>query len=105
MFLIPLATTAAADYLIKGVGGLTCARYISDYRKAGVARREQRSWIMGFITGMNYNDGKIRDRGKDLHAELVDDWVFNYCREHPAEKLHRAVELFARELEKKQAGH
>ena len=95
-----MALGTNADYLIKGMGGLTCERYVSNYRKAGSARREQRSWILGFITGMNFNDKKMQDRGRDLHAELVDDWILNYCLEHPAAKLHTAAELFARELEK-----
>lgn len=104
LLLLSQTTTATAAYLVKGVGGLTCQRYVADYRKAGFARREQRSWILGFITGMNFNDKEMRDRGSDLYAEQIDDWILNYCLEHPAEKLHTAAELFARELEKVQPG-
>lgn len=99
IFLMHASMTVSAAYLIKGVGGLTCERYVTDYHKVGFARREQRSWILGFITGMNYNDEKTRDRGRDLHAERIDDWILNYCKEHPSEKLHTAVEIFSRELE------
>lgn len=100
MLLLSMAMNTNAAYLIKGMGGLTCERYVSNYRRAGSARREQRSWILGFITGMNFNDKMLQDRGRDLHAELVDDWILNYCLEHPTAKLHTAAELFARELEK-----
>lgn len=99
--LLCVSLAASAGYLIKGVGGLSCERYVSDYRMAGFARREERSWIMGFISGMNFNDREIQDRGRDLHAQKVDDWILNYCLEHQTEKLHTAVEIFARELEKR----
>ena len=102
LLLLSLAMNASADYLIKGVGGISCERYVSDYRRAGVARREQRSWILGFLTGMNFNDPDMQHRGRDVHAERVDDWILNYCMEHPGEKLHSAAELFARELEQNQ---
>ena len=100
VLLLLLSLNASASYLIKGVGGITCERYIENYRRAGTARREQRSWVLGFISGMNFMDRKIQNRGVDIHAELIDDWILNYCEEHPSEKLHTAVEQFARELEK-----
>ena len=80
--------SVALGYNVTGAGHRTCGSMIDEDRKdnkIGIALKK--SWIMGFISGLNfgYDSSKNPDRQAVYYA------VLNYCKKNPLKMIAESV--------------
>lgn len=65
-----------------------------------LANNSHVSWILGFLTGLNYNFDGGKDVLQAIDAGTVTDWIDRYCEQHPKkDTVDAALKLFS-ELQK-----
>jgi hypothetical protein len=101
---LPLAIITAAlafcpvaqadQYMIKGVGGHSCGRWLSDrqagdYQAIGALTKE--AWVQGYITAYNEWAFQRPDVTAGTDADGIFAWIDNYCASHPLDTVAVAI--------------
>lgn len=76
-----------ASFLAKGIGAHPCSYMLENFTFSD--REHWRSWITGFISGLNRNNGRDVGRGVDEMAMVYE--VKNYCERNPIDGVALAV--------------
>ena len=100
-----LATSAQADWAIKGEGNFSCPDYVAARQTNTKKLYSSISWVQGFITGVNYqralDEGSNSFVGQDFAPASMVGWLENYCRENPQDYLSDAAQALVEELQEK----
>jgi hypothetical protein len=88
-------------------GSSSCADWIQDRKR--LARKDKDDlyyftsaqsdlrWIMGYLSGLNESSSTKRDLLGDFDAEIANDFIDAYCRNHPRDQVFQGVnELYKR---------
>ena len=86
-FLIVFSNTVCA-YLIKGVGGISCGEFLTE-EDSEVKSLVDRSWLTGYISGLNRQNSLNKGEGVDSQSILLA--VKNRCREKPLKDVEDAT--------------
>ena len=83
------SNTVSATYLVLGKYG--CGQILDDDRKDDtVSKYQTKSYIQGYITGLNYaNDSS---KGKGVKSNSLYYSVIKFCKENPLKGIHDAAE-------------
>ena len=83
------------DKMIVGAGyNKTCANWLRARQTRGDDLGFMEEWLSGFVSAANLRGGdKMADFNKDTEWPGVAAWVDDYCKGHPQDRLHVAVEL------------
>jgi hypothetical protein len=102
-------TGSRADFIISGVGSVSCGKIGEEYRKTpkDIARLMM-YWAQGFMNGANLehvsNAGEYRDLGA-MTIEAQEHSLMYYCDEHPMAEFSKAViDLYTKLPMKKDRG-
>lgn len=106
MLILALAAVIAGgrDYAdAVGQGAESCATWSSNRANATIARKLDREWLFGFLSGANYllaKDGEHKllwpsDDGRDYVA-----YVDSYCRQRPADQVQLGAAALVRKLKR-----
>jgi hypothetical protein len=98
------APARAADrqgrFAVFGSGELSCQRWLDDRRLGNESARQSEMWVAGFLTAYNfyvYKDYDITERFDDA---VVLEWLDEYCRDRPQNKLvvasHELLQMLRR---------
>jgi len=85
--------------VVTSIGNVSCDKWNKDLQKSEekgsdklfewVAFYVNRSWILGFATGLNYMaDDDLLDK---LDNDVVTDWTTKFCKENPERKVTDAI--------------
>jgi hypothetical protein len=102
LFLATSARATEPQYLVLGNGAQSCGTWIEDRRTNNDIWRDDRTWILGYITGINYAlaiTGKkngVLGRNDDPTALVA--WMDNYCATHPLDTIARAAVVLVDQL-------
>ena len=103
VLLMLISISAWGDWAIKGEGNYSCPDYVSAKRTNGAKLYSSVTWVQGFISGMNYQRALDEDInsvvGRDFPTVSIVSWLENYCRDHPADDIADAAEVFIKENE------
>jgi len=100
-------STASAEELAltAGIGGLSCGTWTRQRGQGGAQADIDREWILGFVTGVNWDRatspdtrGSLLGQGIDVKAWFA--FLDNYCQTHPADTVLKAAIGLIRELER-----
>ena len=87
-----------STYLMKGVGGDSCASVLANIHNDPGVRGGYASWLQGYLTRYNYENetslGKYIDGGTLLNIAT------KHCRENPEDDFPAAAESVIEELKK-----
>ena len=92
------------EYTKLGVGNLECglwtqARQIGDVN-AVWWKTLILGWVQGYLTGYNHYGPGMFDVTKGVGADIVTEWVDNYCVQHPLNNIAGATEALIVDLDK-----
>ena len=101
-----VATASAEETaLTAGIGGLSCGTWTRQRGQGSVQADIDREWILGFVTGVNWDRatspdtrGSLLGQGIDVKAWFA--FLDNYCQTHPADTVLKAAIGLIRELER-----
>tara|TARA_B100001057_G_scaffold372874_1_gene377226 strand:+ start:247 stop:528 length:282 start_codon:yes stop_codon:yes gene_type:complete len=80
---------ANAGYLVHGRFG--CGQILDDDKNdVTVSMYQTKSYIQGFITGLNY--AKDKYKGKGVKSSSLYYSVIKFCKENPLKEIHQAAE-------------
>ncbi|MFC1776761.1 hypothetical protein ACFL3I_05380 [Pseudomonadota bacterium] len=103
--LLALVSTGAWGYTVRGAGGKSCGKYVSEKQEGSVLHSISLNWVLGFITGVNVTQevaGRRANLGASFDTESIELWLENYCRANPLEDLVTATIDLSLELMKKE---
>ena len=90
-----IGTASAADklgrYLVVGHGVEACHHWVTERKKNSPRAQELESWIMGYVTGTNFWRPDTGDVTGGLDGPALYEWMDNYCKAHPKERLADAA--------------
>jgi hypothetical protein len=99
------SASAAGPALTAGIGGLSCGTWTRQRGQGGVQADIDREWILGFVTGVNWDRatnpnarGSLLGQGIDVKAWF--GFVDSYCQAHPFDTVLQAAINLIRELER-----
>ena len=94
---LPTAARAATPI---GLGALPCALWNSDEQDnvdLGLYdSHAQEAWLSGFLSGYGAADRGVAVSGIDPDSAV--EWVSNYCRDHPEDKVTDAATALVTDL-------
>jgi len=100
--------SAVGAALTAGIGSLSCGTWTRQRGQGGVQADIDKEWILGFVTGVNWDRattptsrGSLLGQGIDTTAWFV--FVDNYCLTHPVDSVLKAAINLIRELEQRAA--
>lgn len=98
--LLVLATAPAkTETLIGGIGGNSCARFLSDIKTYSTGERDYYDWAIAFMTGLNAMATALKGRTiniKSMNTPQHMPFLRSDCEAHPSEMfLDTAARLFA----------
>jgi len=86
------------EYTVKGTGTVPCGTFLSEEksrRGKDMTYFDYMSWMLGYITGRNYERG-LRglpsEKRKDVSPDSTYYAAVKYCRNNPKKKLYHAME-------------
>ena len=87
-FLIAFTNTVNAFYIIKGVGALSCGKFLAetDFKQNYFGEAQ---WILGYITGLNRENSL--SKAKDVEATSILYAVKNRCEGKPLVNVEDAT--------------
>ncbi len=83
---------AGGEYTVYGDGAEPCWKL--DTRPRSFGSVEQRSWVVGFVSGYGYAHGRL----KKVDVAALTAFVDSYCRAHPRDDIAKATEALVEEL-------
>ena len=87
IILFPLLPFSAPvmGWTLKGAGDITCGEVLEENRNSEIGTIVNRQWLLGFISGINYVEGKTTSKG--IHVDALWHSILKYCRENPLNEL------------------
>ncbi len=83
--------TAADDggngFRVFGAGDLTCQRWLEDRRMKNPSATQSEMWVAGYLTAYNQFVHKEFDVTDRYDGDYVLNWIDEYCRKRPPNKL------------------
>ena len=97
--------SAEGPALTAGIGSLTCGTWARQRSQGGAQADIDREWILGFVSGVNWDRATSSDSRGSLLGQGIDvkawfAFVDNYCQTHPADTVLKAAIGLIRELER-----
>ena len=78
------ATSASAEYTIRGEGASSCGQWLVSRRKRDAL--QLKAWVLGYLTRANYHEDRtVKIDNAGLFASID-----NYCRAHPGDYVEDA---------------
>ena len=74
---------------VKGYGAYSCGFAISDTRDNEIAELAYKSWMLGYISALNFE--RISSKGKGIDANALWYAVMNRCRAKPLTYFDDAI--------------
>lgn len=71
---------AAQEVFTIGMGTNSCGKWI-EAAKNPVGRAQYRSWVLGFLTGVNWHSNSTQAKVPDAEAVMV--FIDEYCKRNP----------------------
>ena len=100
--------SAVGPALTAGIGSLSCGTWTRQRGQGGVQTDIDKEWILGFVTGVNWDRaitpasrGSLLGKGIDTNGWF--GFVDNYCLSHPRDTVLEAAIDLIRELERRAA--
>lgn len=85
----------ALAYHEVGAGVDTCATWAADRQAPrGAPALQDEQWVLGFLTGVGFAGSDADDPLNGVNAASVWNWVDDYCKTHPADKIVTAARAF-----------
>jgi hypothetical protein len=88
-------TSLKADWMMSGVGVVSCGKIAEDYRKdATYTHTFTMNWAQGYMSGANAVAIGSYGKYRDLQAMTVDEQqqsLRDYCDKHPVATFSKAV--------------
>src|SRR5215469_7652539 len=80
--------SAVGPALTAGIGSLSCGTWTRERGQGGTQADIDREWILGFVTGVNWDRATTPTSrgsllGKGIDANVWFGFVDNYCLNHP----------------------
>jgi len=99
------ATSAPADWAIRGEGNFSCPDYVEARKLNSKKLFSSVSWVQGFVTGVNFERAKTSGTdsfvGQDFPTTSIVNWLEDYCRDNPQDYLSDAAEALLEDLQDK----
>lgn len=95
-----LLTSCTPTYLMKGVGGTSCATVLSKIEKEPRIKGGYIAWLQGYLTRYNYQYNT--ELGEGVDGETLLKVATNYCDANPLDEFPLAAESLIGELKKRQ---
>nr|WP_181377810.1 hypothetical protein [Polaromonas sp. W9N]AWD72382.1 hypothetical protein pW9NP1_p003 [Polaromonas sp. W9N] len=95
LLVLTLTITTMNAEAVQIRGARSCGQWISD-KGTEQLTVPNRTWALGFLSGMAFSSGKDVVRGTD--NETIFLWIDNYCRANPLQDIIGAVENLFTEL-------
>jgi hypothetical protein len=93
-----LATTLSNQtWSATAIGVIDCGQWVQDQSKTQ-QRISDRSWLIGFLSGLNQNDFYKNAFDKVSSAQQVYLWMDNYCKANPLQNVADGGEMLMFEL-------
>jgi hypothetical protein len=82
-------------------GTTVCAKWVenissdeagSAHPERGLGRLSNRSWLAGYVSGVNRATPTSTDLLADLDLNTIVDWVDTYCKAHPKASAKEAID-------------
>jgi hypothetical protein len=90
---ISIVGAQAAD--IVGHGAYSCGNWTADHRRLDVAAVTDNAWLAGYLSAYSaYEGDKLDLPDQDARNE----WLSNYCRNHPLDLIYQAADQLIIEL-------
>lgn len=87
---------AESKVVITGWGTQTCGTFnTNEGARAGAA-----DWVMGFLSGVNWEDPRNRSRGGETTNAGIVGWLDTYCQAHPDDYIMQAAMTLTLSFEK-----
>ena len=101
ILVMPITATSEQETLgIRGMGNLSCGEFISVLEENNVTAECQfRSWVDGYISGINFQDAVKETRAHTTETEVIEQWLVNRCKQNPFELFANATLQLVEELE------
>ncbi len=101
--LMLMSTSTFSQVAMLGFGTESCGSWTEVRRAGPVASVGQKSWMLGFVSGVNAAASASLQKpdflkGKDANA--LTGWIDNYCAAHPLDNLAGATIHLLTELNK-----
>lgn len=61
-----------------------------------------RSWVAGYVTGVNKTTGNSRDLLDGLDLDTIADWITQFCESSPNAKVPDAIDALFAKLKRRQ---
>ena len=87
-------TQVSWSYTVKGSGNTSCGELLEEEKNRtsqGILFYQKNAWILGYITGRNYENNANKGRG--VHPDSIYYAVLNYCRDNPLKDLDDAIQF------------
>ena len=93
LFILFPCSSPVLAWTVKGAGGITCGEVLEENKNSEIGTIVNRQWVLGFISGVNYVEGK--DTSKGIHPDAIWHSILKYCRDNPLNDLADAsMELY-----------
>ena len=93
---------AAQEQAVLGQGNVSCGSWLNDRKGDDAQASSKIAWVLGYVTAFNQYGSKPEgdvSEGKKTEEMMV--WIDNYCRDHPADNVHRASAALVDEFRQK----
>jgi len=97
LFIFPLSQVFSEGHSSWGYGNASCAQY-NLFKNRPEINDAHLSWVMGFITGYNYNASKVEARFVD--AYVIKNKLDMLCEDHPEIKISFAASVIVEKSKK-----
>jgi hypothetical protein len=95
-----VAVDSGGNYVTRGIGAAeaSCGDYIGTDAET---KRSYESWLLGYISGVNHYRAGKPDFTNHAEVEGLNQWMENYCREHPLDPYSDAADALLSELKRR----
>jgi hypothetical protein len=87
----------ASNFAIYGPGNESCGSYVSS-PDGSLTKGLDMEWAMGFLTAMGEWQASAHGPIIKTDTNAMEVWLDNYCRAHPLQEFHTAVEALTNAL-------
>lgn len=89
-----MAADAQSTYKLRGLGALSCARYLEDRRGDPKGSEAYAHWFTGYLTAYNYLQAQTFDIAPSHDAQALLTYLDLYCAENPNVLIGVAAQRF-----------
>ena len=79
-------------FMTYGVGMESCGTHVQDFQSYLASPNSPANWI-GYNSDVSWLDGFFTDKPFTRQVDVagIEQWVFNYCQQHPLDTLETAA--------------